>query len=416
MANGRPEEALAILRGLPRDGGRGASVLFQTGVAAIAAAGRKNLPEDEREALLDEAIAALRTILIDRPDLVRVRLELARAFFLKHEDSLSRRHFEQVLAGEPPPVVVANVRHFLAVMRARRRWSAYFGLAIAPDTNINAASDARTIDIDTVFGTFPFTRDSRSRAQSGVGLSIWGGGEYQFPLGERLRLRAGTDLTRQEYEGSAFDKTYIAGHLGPRWLVGTASEFSLLADLQRHWRAGRPDNDAFGARIEAEHRLNRRLRVRGNAAWRRRDYRRGERQDGPAADFSLSAIWVATSTLQTRATLGYARARPNAESLRNHSRWGRLGASLSLPRGFTLGAGGEFRWTDYRGRGRDHLTSDGARRADLTRTLRLSVLNRGLTLLGFSPQLVLVNEVRETNAQALDYKRTRVELHFRRQF
>ena len=35
------------------------------------------------------------------------------------------------------------------------------------------------------------------------------------------------------------------------------------------------------------------------------------------------------------------------------------------------------------------------------------VLNRGFTLAGFSPQLVLANEVRRTNAQALDYKRNR---------
>ncbi len=413
---GRPEEALTILRELPRDSRRRTEVLFQTGLAAIAAAGKENIPEDQREALLDEAIAALHTILIDRPGLMRVRLELARAFFLKREDSLSRRHFEQVLAGKPAAAVVANIQRFLAIMRTRRRWSAYFGVAIAPDTNINGASDTEIIQIDTVFGRLPFRRDEESRAQSGVGLSIWGGGEYQYPLSGRLRLRVGADAAQQEYEGRRFDKTYLAGHLGPRWLAGAATEVNVLADAQRRWSAGRPDNDALGARIEGEHRLTRQLGVRGTAAWRQRDYRRSKVLDGPVADFSLGAVWVATPTLRTRATLGYSRVRPKEETMRNSSRWGRLGASFALPMGFTLGASGELRWTDYKGEGRAHLTSDGTARADRTRTLRVSVLNRGVTLAGFSPQLVLVNEVRKTNAQALDYKRNRGELRFIRQF
>ncbi len=39
-----------------------------------------------KPAPLDEAIAAFRSLLITQPELVRVRLELARAFFLKEED------------------------------------------------------------------------------------------------------------------------------------------------------------------------------------------------------------------------------------------------------------------------------------------------------------------------------------------
>ena len=80
-------------------------------------------------------------------DLVRVRLELARAFFLKREDDLARESFERVLAGEPPPTMAANIRRFLREIWARRRWSARFGLALAPDSNLNAASDDDVIYI-----------------------------------------------------------------------------------------------------------------------------------------------------------------------------------------------------------------------------------------------------------------------------
>ncbi len=415
IAGGDPEAALTILRALPPDD-RHTEILFQTGLAAMAAAEREGLPEDAREARLDEAVAALRTILIDRPDLVRVRLELARAFFLKREDSLARRHFERVLAGELPPAVVANVNRFLALMRARRRWSAWFAAAVTPDSNVNGASDTEIVYIDTAFGRLPFRRDPESLARSGVSFSAWGGGEYQHPLGERLRLRAGADTGWQNSGGDA-THTFVTGHLGPRWLAAPDTEFSLLATASRGWRsAGYPDDTALGVRLEADHRLSGRLRLHGAADWRRRDYRDGGGLDGPATDLALSAFWGATPILHTHATLGYTHERPRMKSRRNAGFRGRLGASLALPLGFTVGVSGEMRWADYEGSGRAHMTSDGAGREDRTRILRATILNRGFTLMGFSPQLALINENRTTNAQALDYQRYRLESRLVRQF
>ena len=95
--------------------------LFDEGVAAVEAAGTAE--GDRRETLLDRAIAVFHEMLVADPRLVRVRLELGRAFFLKGEDRLARRHFEHVLAGGVPPPVATNVRRFLAEIRARRRWS-----------------------------------------------------------------------------------------------------------------------------------------------------------------------------------------------------------------------------------------------------------------------------------------------------
>ena len=127
IRQGRFAGALGVLRPLAGNRGVDTNVLFLIGLAAIGESQRPSVAEADRDALLDEAIASLRTMLVDRPDLVRVRLELARAFFLKGEDSLSRRHFERVLAGNPPAAVAANVRRFLSEIRARRRWSMYLG-------------------------------------------------------------------------------------------------------------------------------------------------------------------------------------------------------------------------------------------------------------------------------------------------
>ena len=277
IEEGRFEEALGILRPLAQGGTVEANVLFLIGLAATGASQQPDLSGGEREALLDEAIASLRAMLVDRPDLVRVRLELARAFFLKGENDLARKHFWHVLAGSPPGPVATNVRRFLSEIRARRRWSLRAGFALAPDTNIGGTSAERIIYINDL----PFTRDATELTTSGIGVSVWGGWDYQYPLGERLRLRTGADASRREYAGRRFDQMFVSGHAGPRWLVGANTEAGVLASAHRRWSANVPDYDAFGGRIEAGHRFTRRITASARASWHDRRYRTRMFLDGP---------------------------------------------------------------------------------------------------------------------------------------
>ena len=154
IARNRFPEALEILRPLAPDHPDQTDVQFLLGLAASRWSQEAGLEDEQRLALLDEAIAAFRSILIRRPELVRVRLELALAFYLKQDDSLAREHFERALVGRPPAALANNVKRFLNIMRARKRWNGYFGFSVSPDTNINAASDAEIIYIQGL----PFRR------------------------------------------------------------------------------------------------------------------------------------------------------------------------------------------------------------------------------------------------------------------
>ena len=391
------------------------AILFHLGTRALAEAQQAD-SDDARQKLYDRAIAAFRLILINRPELIRVRLELARAFFLNGQDGLARRHFELVLAGGVPPAVAANIRSFMNVMQARKRWTGYFGAAFAPDSNLNAASESEIIYIDTEFGRLPFQRDGDFGARSGLGVSVWGGGEYQHPLSQRLRLRVGADVAQREYSGSDFDQIFLAAHAGPRWLASPITEISLLATAQRQWLGGEPYVDETGVRLELDRRLTARLWARGTAAYRERDHQQRDFLDGPQVGFTATVAWTPAPVLRVHATVGYERDHAASEHWRNLSQWGRVGTSLALPLGFTLGTSAQMRRTYYHGSGRVHLTLNGRKRFDRTRTFTVSVLNRAFTLYGFSPQLALIHEARLTNAQAQDYDRNRAELRFVRQF
>ena len=341
--------ALAVLRPLAQEHTIRAEVLFLIGLAATEASQHPDTPEADRDALLDEATASFRAMLIDRPGLVRV-------FFLKGEDSLSRRHFERVLAGKPPPSVAANVRRFLSEIRARRRWSMDAGFALAPDTNIGGNLGR---------GDHLHPRPavpSRRGGPDDVGRGSLGvdGRRVSVSPGRAASAAAGADISRREYSGGQFDQLFVSVHAGPRWLMGESTEASLLANARHRWTANDPDHHDLGVRAEAGH-------------------------------------------------------RPETRRWRPARRWARAGVTVALALGFTVGAGGELRWAAYEGNWFPFV-SDGAPREDRIRSLRASVHNRAFTLYGFSPQLSLVNEVRTTNAQLYDYGRTGGELRFVRQF
>ena len=414
VSQGKFDAALILLRPLVDRRPVPADVIFLVGMASIGASQKPGLPEDARKKFLDAAITALRSMLVSRPELVRVRLELARAFFLKGEDALAKRHFEHVLGGNPPAGVALNVQRFLNQIRARKRWSVRLGAALAPDSNLSAGSEERIIYIHGL----PFRRNEAELTKSGIGISAWLGGEYQYPVSDGWRLRTGGDINRREYRASQFDRMTVAGHIGPRWLIGRASEVSLLFSALHEWAGSgieEPSHYDLGLRMEGRHRLDRRTTLDARLSRHERRYDTRTHLDGPVTDISIGAGWVAMPTSRIDATFGWGTEKPETEKYRHDRRWVELGASIALPWGFTVGGTGTLRWTNYEGNWFP-FTEDGRPRNDITRRLRIFAHNRAFTVGGFSPQVSFVREDRSSNAQLQDYERMSGELRFVRLF
>ena len=189
----------------------------------------------------------------------------------------------------------------------------------------------------------------------------------------------------------------------------------MLASARRRWIGTAPDDRELGGRLEIGRRLSQHVTVSGQASWHGRRSRTRDHLDGPILHAALNVGWVVTPTVLLNFSGGYGRERPKRFNWRHRARWLGTGVSVILPLGFTVGAGAEVRWVDYK-RGWFPFVRDGSAREDRTKSFRASVHNRGFTLFGFSPELVVVNEERETNAQFFDFKRTRGELRFVQQF
>ena len=185
----------------------------------------------------------------------------------------------------------------------------------------------------------------------------------------------------------------------------------MLLSGRQNWIGTVKDHHALGGRVEVGHRVSRAVTVQGRASWHGRRYRTRTHLDGPVWDASLRGIWVVTPTVRADVSAGYARERPSRIRERNRSRWLGLGVSVNLPLGFTVGGGGEYRRANYESGWFPFVPGNGARK-DSTRSLRASVHNRTVTLMGFSPELVVVREERKSTAQLHGYGRTRGELRF----
>ena len=93
-----------------------------------------------------------------------------------------------------------------------------------------------------------------------------------------------------------------------------------------------------------------------------------------------------------------------------------MGTNVALPWGFTVGASAEFRWDEYEDGWFPFTLDNSTPREDQTRILQATLLNRAVTIFGFSPQVAFSNQVRESNAQLWDYKRNLIEMRWVRQF
>jgi len=417
LAAGDWEPALARLT--PHaDDPRVAARLFDLGLVLLQAAEDPRLPDESRTSLLDGAIAAFRAFLAANPEAVRVRLELARAFFVKGQDGLAKRHFRRVLAGDIPPQVAANVQRFLAAIEARRRWSAYGGFALAPDTNIGQASEQRVILYDP-FATgqpLPFTRNNPPPT-SGVGLRLFGGGESTHPLNHRTRLRLGAGIAHTDYKQRMWDSTTLRFHLGPEVALTPRTRASLLLTAARRWDAGETSYDDPGLRLETQHRLSPRTRLALDLARRERRYTPVASRDlnGPRTDGTLGLTHQATPTLTLTAALSLGREKPDRSSAHTRTRGLRLGLTRDFAQGWTVGLAVRLARTTWDTR---RSTADGSRRRDTTTDATLSVLKRDLTLAGFSPRLS-IGTTRRTSTNTPDdqsYRRTYADLSFVQQF
>ncbi len=384
-------------------------VLFLIGIASIRLA--ENTPLSESEDILNLAIASFRRILIDNPRLVRVRLELAYAFFLKHEDELAKEHFEIVLADDPVPAMAHNIRRFLQKIQKRKRLGGYFSFSIAPSTNINSGTDNKVIYL---LDNIPFQISEESRQKSGIGFLTRGGIDYEYPFANSWRWITGVDLSHSEYGNSQFDNSSLFFRSGVRYLLSNASNIKIQGNVGGVWQAHQRQYRSYGLRLDGSHRITQKWYLQGSSSWQKRTYRVNSDYNGNYVSYNSNLSYLLNSLWRINFGGGVSYDRPHSINARNR-RWNlSLGAISYLPHGWVISSHIQKGGTQYQGRWSS--VPNFSSRSDSQLIYHAGVFNQNLVIGGFSPKLSLIREKNDSNSLFNQYNRNRAELTFIRQF
>lgn len=353
-----------------------------------------------------EAAIAFRALLDEQPSAPRVRIELARALAALGDEAGARRQLAQAQAAGLPPDVAAGVGRFDRALRSRRRWGGSIEVALAPDSNVNRATQARVLD--TIIA--PLTLSDDARARSGVGAHVAGQAYARIGVAPGLALVPRVAGTGNFYREKAFNDVSGSALVGLERLRGR-DRLSASVGRTRRYYGGQRYADTDAATVDWLHGLGPRSQMIATASVSRASYARNELQDGTIYDLGASleralsqraGMSVTLSgTRQTARDPGYATAAGGVTL----TGWREAGRT-------TLFASAGIRRTEADAA----LFLFGARRQEWLFNARAGATLRGLAYRGFAPFARLAYERNASTVGLYDYRRVATEFGITRAF
>lgn len=199
----------------------------------------------------EAAAILLRQILDEKPDAARVRVELARMQASLGNFESARRELRAAQAVGLPEQVEQLVRFYASALAARKPFGGSIQVAIAPDSNINRATQSDTLE--TIIGDFDLSDDAQ--ATSGVGLSMRGQGYFRMPVASKADILVRANGAARLYRKDEFNDYIASLQVGPQFTSG-AERVTLSALVSHRWFGGEAYNAAFGASANWQYPLN----------------------------------------------------------------------------------------------------------------------------------------------------------------
>ncbi|HJQ18066.1 MAG TPA: surface lipoprotein assembly modifier [Allosphingosinicella sp.] len=360
----------------------------------------------ERRGDLSGAVDALRSLLGEKPDAQRARLELGRLLALQGNDRAARRELRRAAANGLPADVAQTVRRFSTALSALKRRGFSADLAFAPDSNVNRSTSDKYVD--TVIA--PFELDPDAREQSGIAVSV-GAEAYSRDrvLGTTLLTRAGAHgdffIGKKRFNDIQFSLTS-----GPELTTAIGRIRPALVH-ERRWYGGRAYSTGYGAALNWLTAPSAQSQLQIDVSAVRQSIRRNAVLDGTryaaSVTFDHSFTPETSARLALRGAILDAAARP--ESLHQ------AGGDALVAHVFAFAT--IFAQAGYtRTQGLAPLALFGKTRRDDRIDLAAGTIAHGLEYRGFAPLVRIIYTDSRSNLALYDYRRTRVEFGFTREF
>jgi len=230
-----------------------------------------------------EAALTFRGLLDEKPTATRVRLELARVLAAMDDASGARKVLRQAQAAGLPPEVAVVVDQFAGALESRKRLGGSVQLALAPDSNINRATSAKTLD--TVIA--PLTLSEEAQSQSGLGAKLGGQAFARQPLTARLAVLGQASLSANLYRNNQFDDVSATALIGPEIEAG-AQRWRPAVGVTRRYYGGSLYASTSTARVDWRRPLGRRNQLEVQGSLSQASYRLNDLQNGVIKDIGFT--------------------------------------------------------------------------------------------------------------------------------
>lgn len=364
---------------------------------------------DSEQGKYAEAIPYYRKILVDHPELIRVRLDLARAEFETGQDEAADYNFRLALAEENlPDTVVDNIGHYLSAIQSRKAFTYSANLSVAPDSNMNAAAASSEV---TLFG-LPFELSENAMQKSGIGVVATLSGEVFTPLATNLRLRTGGSMYSDIFPGhSEFDDIQTRATLGPQWLFN-GGDASVLGVVAKRWYADSPFSESAGGRLEGDYNLTKQFQLSSYLEGLSDSYHTLQYYNGINLDQGnyLTYYFNSHTLFRLIGGVGYQSAETDAYEFW-YWRFG-VGVQFEFPWGITAYAEPDVRPSYYSGI--DPIFQ--VRRSDRLYSGTISVYKRDWNFAGISPVISLIYTDNVSNIAIWRFHRLQAQFGATKQF
>ncbi|MEW4468364.1 surface lipoprotein assembly modifier [Parasphingorhabdus sp. JC815] len=341
---------------------------------------------------LKGAISNFRTILDDNPGQTRVRLELARTYLMSGKEASADYHFRLAQNDDNLPDEIARtIRNTRSILRDQRVWRFSFDFGFAPDTNINGATNAETVDVN--FGAiFPLLGDAQgqleldenARQKSGIGQIAGFSGGVRLKASNKLAFLFDADSKLINYQGQAADDIVAQIAAGPEVRIARYASVSLQAVGLQRWYGGSLATREYGARIGFQAALSQGQRIGIELDGRRTDSKLNDSFSGWQLGANATYEHLIGKSLIASASLFTRRDLLNSDGYSSINYGVNLGIGGELPLGLNAGVSGSISRSTF---DEALLLYSTAKRKDWRSFARAYIGSRQIKLLGFSPSV-----------------------------
>jgi hypothetical protein len=362
------------------------------------------------------AITIYRMILDARPDLARVRFELATVYMKTEQWYRADYHLRMAMAGDDLPEHAKTVMNYYRyVVRQNKNWNVWFNAGIAPDNNINSAVGGEEC-IMTAFGLFCRQLPEPERA---VGYNVSVGGDYEFKLSNQWRWKSDANIYASIYDKSEYDDLMLSIGTGPRF-IWTNGDIWTAATASRRWSGWDLYRLSAGAKINMNYDFTRKLSGGLNFQALSNDYDLlGELLNGETYSVNLRLSYAIDGTKSVYVRGGFTRENTTDLIYANNSPSVGAGFYAALPLGFNAQIDANLYWQnfdDVRWVVNRNLEFSQIAERDFNQQYTLTISNNKLSMYNLMPALTVGYTRRDSNIWQREFDKWTLSITFQQRF